>query len=829
MKYTPALTDIRRGLVSVAMTCLLAAAPAWGQAAGNPQEPVVSGHATTVDGAIRLPGVAIAVIDLATGEMVTTAYSNDDGYFELPALPPGLYALTASLDGFSDASLPPVRVTAGEPQQLDFTLSVAGIEEAVDVEGDSGVVLDILETPMVVETLEGELLDVVPVAGENFDALLPLIPGVVRTPRGRLSVKGGLGTQTSLRVNSVNVTDPVTGEFGTTLPDDAVDTLTLLPNPYAAEYGGFSAGVAEVQTRRGTDEWQWAFTNFIPSLRFRDSELQGIGKIRPRLTLGGPLQRGRFHIAHSLQYRLVKTEVPVRPETANDTVLESFDSFTQLNGDLNSDHHILATASLFPRNIDHVGVDTFTPRETSADLHQRGFNFAVSERAILGSNGFLESNLAYKRLGMDISGQGGLPMVLHPQENGGHFFNDQDRDTWTLQWTEVVTLQRQGWAGDHIFKLGIDLRQAAFTGESLSRPIEVRRRDGRISQLIVYGDPSIQDVESTDFGLFVQDRWRLNDRLLLELGGRIDRNEVLEGLNVAPRFGFVWSLKPDGSRVIRSGGGIFFPDTTLNVKAFESYETPTVTWFHPDGVNVRKVVRFSHDLTASKSPSSFIWNVEYFHAVNDRFFSKINFLRRVGDNELILHPVEDSSGGGVLSLDDTGHSRYWEIELTSRLLVGPHEMNFSYVHSVSKSDLNVFDDFFGNFHSPIIRPNQFSYTDADTRGPVLFRGSFFMKRWTVSPVLEVRQGFPYSQVDGDLNFVGMRNGAGRFPRVSVLDLDVQRPVRIGGFDVRVGVRIFHLFDRDLPMDVQQNITSPSFGQFSNYVDRSIGLTFQVGL
>ena len=192
--------------------------------------------------------------------------------------------------------------------------------------------------------------------------------------------------------------------------------------------------------------------------------------------------------------------------------------------------------------------------------------------------------------------------------------------------------------------------------------------------------------------------------MLLELGGRIDRNEVLEGLNVAPRFGFVWSLKPDGSRVIRSGGGIFFPDTTPNVKAFESYEAPTVTWFHPDGVNVRRVVRFSHDLTAAKSPSSFLWNVEYFHAVNDRFFSKINFLRRIGNNELILNPVEDNRGGGVLSLDDTGHSRYWEIELTSRLLVGPHEMNFSYVHSVSKSDLNVFDDFFGNFRNPIVRP-----------------------------------------------------------------------------------------------------------------------------
>ena len=476
----------------------------------------------------------------------------------------------------------------------------------MDVQGESGTPLDILDTPMLIETLAGELLDIVPVQGENFDTLLPLLRGVVRTPRGRLSVKGGLGTQTSLRVNSVNVTDPVTGEFGTTLPDDAVETITLLPNPYAAEYGGFSAGVAEVETRRGRDDWRWAVTNFFPSFRFRDSTLQGIGKIRPRFTFSGPLRTGRVHLAQSLQYRIIKTKVPVRPDVRSDNVLESFDSFTQIDADLNDRHHILATVSLFPRDVDRVGVDTFNPREVSANLRQRGYNFAISERAILWPNGFLESGFAFKRLGMEISGNGSLPMILQPEENGGNFFNDQDRDTWTVQWTEALTLQQQDWAGNHVFKLGVDVRHAGFSGDSISRPVEVHRADGSLSQRIVYGGESTQSAESTDIGLFVQDRWRVNDRLLLEVGGRVDRNEVLEGLNAAPRFGFVWSLKPDGSRVVRSGAGVFFPNTTLNVKAFESYEAPTVTRFARDGITVARVTPFLHHLAAGKAPSSFI-------------------------------------------------------------------------------------------------------------------------------------------------------------------------------------------------------------------------------
>ena len=105
------------------------------------------------------------------------------------------------------------------------------------------------------------------------------------------------------------------------------------------------------------------FTNFFPSLRFRDSTLRGIGKFRPRVSLSGPLKAGRAHLAQSFHYRVVKTKVPVRPEISSDNRLEAFDSFTQIDADVGDRHHVQATLSVFPRDIEHINVNTFTPRE----------------------------------------------------------------------------------------------------------------------------------------------------------------------------------------------------------------------------------------------------------------------------------------------------------------------------------------------------------------------------------------------------------------------------------------------------------------------------------
>ena len=90
-------------------------------------------------------------------------------------------------------------------------------------------------------------------------------------------------------------------------------------------------------------------------------------------------------------------------------------------------------------------------------------------------------------------------------------------------------------------------------------------------------------------------------------------------------------------------------------------------------------------------------------------------------------------------------------------------------------------------------------------------------------MLDVHTGFPYSKVDNNLNFVGPRDEAGRFPTFFSLDFQLTREfhVKFMGKErgLRVGVKIFNATNHDNPRDVQGNIFAANFGGFYNSVGR----------
>ena len=66
--------------------------------------------------------------------------------------------------------------------------------------------------------------------------------------------------------------DPATGLSQVRLPDDAIDSVTVLPNPYAVEYGRFSSGLVLIQTRRAADRWKTRLNSLDPSFRTKRHE-----------------------------------------------------------------------------------------------------------------------------------------------------------------------------------------------------------------------------------------------------------------------------------------------------------------------------------------------------------------------------------------------------------------------------------------------------------------------------------------------------------------------------------------------------------------------------
>jgi hypothetical protein len=693
---------------------------------------------------------------------------------------------------------------------------------AVEVRANLPSPTDSVQPVSMSDVLGGDVLDIAPLVGDDYQHLMLLLPGVVRDAEGRLRVKGGQPSQSALQVSSASLVDPSTGYFDLDLPGQSIESVEVLANPFAAEYGRFSASVTQIHTRRGGNEWQTSAGNFFP--RFKS--LTAIRGFEPRFSIHGPLKQNRVFLAQDVQYRYVATPVkslPGEPETK----LKSFDSFTRVDGIVSARHTLAGGVILFPRRITGATMNTFRPPEVTPRFNQSGANLGAVDRLALGPDAVLETTVSERSFEINVNDGPSGPMTYAPQTQSGSFFNDQEREISSQQWVETVSISHHLGRGEHVFKAGMDMQRSQYTGFSLSRPVEIRRLDGSLAERTVFGPRSSQDESGVDFALFAQDRWRVGSRLTLELGFRLDRDPVVEHVNYSPRAGAAISILPEGRGILRGGYGKFVQATPLNVGAFLSFEPYVVSRFLADGSPLGAPVSYRRTIVPDglHTPEAGVGNVEWDQRFGRRMLVKLAFLRRHGSHEFVVSP---DPARGIVSLGSTGTSSYRELEATTRYLGGPRrDLTVSYVWARGLADLNNYDEYFGNLRNPILRPDEYNLIPTDVRHRLLVRGTIGLPgKWDLAPVAEIRSGFPYSAVNEFQDFVGPRNRAGRLPSLHTLDFSLSRPWQFRKYRFRAGLKVHNIIGASADRDVQNNITSPLYGTFYNPLERSIG--FMVG-
>jgi hypothetical protein len=550
-----------------------------------------------------------------------------------------------------------------------------------------------------------------------------------------------------------------------------------------------------------------------------------VDKFEPRLSISGPIKKDKFLFGEYLQYRYVRTEVkslPGRPTLG----LDSFDSFTRLDGVFSSRHSITGGVVYFPRKITNATMDTFRPPETTPKFTQSGVAAGFADRYILADNAVLETTFASRVFEVDQTTQGTLPMVYAPQTESGNYFGRQERNVHSLQLVEALTISRENWAGQHVFKIGVDVQRSGYDGDDYSQPVQVRRLDGSLAELTTYA-PALThpDVSGTELGLFAQDRWRLTDRIMFELGLRVDRDDVVERVNYSPRGGMSFSVLPEGRGILRGGVGKFNQRTPLNVGAFTQLETATVARYNPDGSLQGSPITYAHVIDGPlKTPESVVETLAWDQRIGRKIFFKAAYLHRAGSTEAIVDPDPQR---GVLALSSKGAATYWEFETTGRYVASEYrDVTVSYVRAHGTIDLNDYDQFFGNFRNPIIRADENSLSPTDVPNRIIMHGTWGLPgQWVFSPLYEWRTGFPYSAVDEYQDFVGERNRAGRLPSVTTLDFSLVRPWKFRKYRFSAGVKVYNIFNGRGFRDVQNNVTSPDYGTFYNQLPRSIGFAF----
>lgn len=820
-------------LVCLALAAVIPAAaadaPPVRRASGTADRAVIAGKVTTANRQVLLPGVEVQLLRDADGRLVATTYSDAGGQYRFDALPAGQYRIRARLPGFSDGETAPVSLEPAQKRELDLALELARFAQEVIVAGQAGIARADEASSAV--ALQGRMADVLPVASDGYRTLLPVLPGVVRQADGRISVKGARPTQGALSIGGGSGVDPSTGNFAVELPSDAVESVEVVPNPYAAEDGRFSSGLVRVETRAGSNTWRATVNTFVPApcLKVCDGYSPGIQNYGPRGWFGGPLVKDRVFLSQAAEYRLAHARIPSLPDPENQQRSDSLDAFTRVDVRPATGHALTLSAAFFPRRLQNATLNTFNPLDVTPDFHSSGYSLAAAESATLAPTVLLTSFVGGSLFDASVTPHNALPMDVTVDGNRGGYFNRQHRRTSVVQWSETLTLSRPSAVGDHLVKLGVNLLRASYAGQSESRAVIVRRADGTASWRLDYGPPTAQHAAATDVALFAQDHWRLSSRWLVEAGARLDHDGLLGSTALAPRAGFVIGVAGPETVIVKGGAGLFYERSPLNVAAFESLEAATVTRFAADGVTpagARLVQR--HVSVGLQTPRAWVWNLELDTRLGPHVFVKLNHLRRSSSREFIVSPAStDASSSLVLS--SGGKSEYRETEATVRIGASDErQVTCSYVRSHAVGSTNAYDLYFGTYRSPIVQPDEYALAPVDVPNRLLVRAVVpVLLGWTATSLLEIREGFPYSAVDEDQAFVGARNSAGRFPHLVSLDVGVVRAARVLKREVRLGMRVTHLLNGFAPRDVQNNVDSSSFGAFSNGLIRRI--TFWVQL
>jgi TonB dependent receptor/Carboxypeptidase regulatory-like domain len=769
-----------------------------------------------------LPGARIVF----HGPITKEAVSDAQGAFGVDGLPPGIYQIEANAPGLNAALA--VEVTPGKSSTVEIDMNMAAVTDTVNVTANE---TSLVEESAQHNTINQSVVENAPNQEEKVETVLPLVPGVVRGPDGRINMKGAQATQAGWLLNSANVTDPATGGQAINLPMDVVSSVQVISNPYDPEYGKFTGAVSSVATRTGNmDKFHLSAQNLFPRVRDRDGHIVGLAAVTPRLTFTGPILKDRLAFTQSLEYRFVRTPVESLPPLQRDTKLESFDSFSQFDLKINERQTATFSVAVFPQKFDYLGLNTFNPQPSTTNLHQRGYQISAQHHYVSESGALLSSQFAYEKFDADTFPNSEAPYRLLVETTEGGFFDRQNRDTNRAEWQEVYQLSPRHFYGEHLLKVGFDFSHSSYDGRQQFLPVDIVGAAGSTLERIEFGAPMNYFVHQNEFAWFGGDEWKVNSRLSVNLGLRFDNDSVTDSTHAAPRAGLTLALTSDRRTVLKAGGGLFYDRVPLNARAFPLFPNRTLLTFDPAGGVLSSTAYANVIQNGLRNPRSETWNVEIDRQVFENLVVRAAYLQRNTVDDLVLNP-ETIASRNLLSLASRGRDLYREFQISGQYKLHRQTLNLSYVRSKATGDLNDFNQFFGNNPQAVIRTNARGPQSFDAPNRFLAWGEFNVP-WKVSllPVLDVHTGFPYSVVNDAREFVGPRNDQ-RFRSFNSFDLQAYRQFRMPGSKertIKIGFGVFNLFNHSNPRDVQNDLDSPRFGEFFNSAVRTFRGKFVLG-
>jgi len=323
-----------------------------------------------------LPGVTVT----ATSPSVATpskAVTDNEGLYRLINLPPGVYAVTAEIDGFATFVRQNVVVGAGLNLDVDIVMKVRSVAETITVVADT----PLLETSKAGQAVNvsGELAQTVPLAARrHWSEFLRFTPGAVvndgtQNQAATFYFHGAGFNSYETTIDGADMSSAQNPWPGySDLPAGTISDIQVGTSGLdAATPLGFGEA-SNVVTKSGTDalrgEGTFAFTpRAWTGTNTPGGTSQFATLIQPEIAVGGPLQTQRLWFFGSFRYRsgmfgIGRPAAQVTAMEAIDPTFQPFDkniqgpiSFFKVTSQLNSAHRLETFVNRDTTTYDAIG------------------------------------------------------------------------------------------------------------------------------------------------------------------------------------------------------------------------------------------------------------------------------------------------------------------------------------------------------------------------------------------------------------------------------------------------------------------------------------------
>jgi outer membrane receptor protein involved in Fe transport len=265
----------------------------------------------------RFPGVTVTAT--RQGGRTTSATTNDEGFFRINNVEPGIYTVSIeAAKGFAKFEQGDVPVNLSRTSTITIQLRPQGAAETVTVTAGSGAAIDVTQNTTGTN-VSTEQFSNFPTQ-RTVQSLYTIAPTVTRSglrdSSGRErdpSVAGSSGPENNYILDGVNVTDPAFGGSGANLPFEFVQEIEIKTGAYGADIGKATGGVFNVITKSGTNEIHGdAYAYFVAESFVREVKSSaipltgaapnGYSEVDAGFDIGGPIVKDKTvgSSAHSI-------------------------------------------------------------------------------------------------------------------------------------------------------------------------------------------------------------------------------------------------------------------------------------------------------------------------------------------------------------------------------------------------------------------------------------------------------------------------------------------------------------------------------------------------